>query len=727
MPYADNMYSMGDESDGEGYEDHLSPSDGYFASSSSSHVVPNVPNVLVSDPTLQETSTSDSAAESKAREANEETLSSNNQRTEDSSRIHHHQPTHPDSSLERGRLEQHATQTTNPHQQQHDPTSAHTYAPSSLSRTTFRSYPSQGRASSVYSDAPPAYSPSPTTLPSSTSQQNHQPINYNTFSPTMGVADIVENERLLGRDPESMGQPEDVNFGRTPHWTRRVRRRLPTWLSCRMIVLGLIVLVVSIGLLASSFRILKEDDHKKTIGAEPIEQIPPDSEKEPVTEPGNDEPVVATPFQPSYCTDAYFRFPDQVLSLNFDEKHGVTFSEDSHSQSGSTQVRVAGQVDVRRLDAGGSPRLVLEIAADNKDILLHMYADEKAQAMKVSVPKKFDSAQSGDWACVEMRATVWVPEDAELGTLSLGVVHLDVLTLDDLSLHVNKFARLSSVVGDVKSGVDHRLSYNESRFTQSAPDFTFVPARSSYVFDSRVVEISTTSGIIGGNWPLYDMLGMHSTSGDIKVSVTPKPASETEPKPAVLSVSSVSGAVRVAEPINAADAIPLRDYLVDVKSTSGDMHGALAYGAGVQLKTVSSDIAFNLLPVMNVDELSPAAPAQLETATTSGTTAIRILEPLWFGASGSAAARPLDCLQALHKSPSGDVGLQYPQAWEGRLKAVTTSGSLNVTGKDVTITKQVGGFPGSKLEAEKGKSSPGSTIDVRVLTGTLNAVIGDKR
>lgn len=716
------MYSVGDDSDGESYADQLSPSDGYFASSSSSHVVPIVPNILVPDPTLQQTS--ESAAESKAREAKEETLSSNTQRSESYNYNHYH-PTGPGSSRGTGRLEQRAASSTNPHQRQHDSTSTHTYSPSSRSRTIFRSYRLRGRTPSVYSDAPPAYSPLPTSLLSSTNQQSGQSRNYSTFSSTMGVTDIVENERLLGRDPESMGQPEDVEFSHPPHWTRRVRRRLPTWLSCRTIVLGLVVLIVSIGLLASTLHIFKEGDHKKTIGAEPVEQIPPDSQKEPVTDPGTDEPVIATPFQPSYCQNAQYRFADQILSLDFDKTSNVSFSEDTHPHSGNSQVHVAGQVHVRRLDAGGNPRLVLEIATNDEDILLDVYADERAQIMKVSVPRKYESTHSGDGPCVEMRATIWVPEDADLRQLSLRVVHLDILTLDDLSLHVQEFAQMSSVVGDIKSGVDRRLSYSESRFAPpNAPDFTYVPARDSYVFDSRVIEVSSTSGDIKGDWPLYDMLGLHTTSGIIDVSVTPKAELETDPKAAVLSMSTISGNINVTEPVTVLDKIPRRDYLVDIKSTSGSIHGAVAFGAGVELRSISSEIALILLPVMNMAKVSPTSPAQLETTTTSGTTAVRILEPVWFP-SEPPPDKTLDCLQALHKSTGGDIGLQYPQAWEGTLRASTMSGTLKVGGKDVKIIRSVGGFPGSNLEASKGNGT-GSSIEVTALMGNMKAVIGSE-
>ncbi|KAI1480543.1 hypothetical protein F4774DRAFT_377602 [Daldinia eschscholtzii] len=723
MPYADNLYSMGDESDsGDDYADQLSPSDGYFASSSSSHAVPNVPNVLVSDPTLQQTS--ESGAESKAREAEEERSSSGPRRAGDYNQNYNHTAAVSGITEQVSQSEQHATSSTAPRQQQSNSALAHTYLPSSSSYTPFSTYPTRGRTPSVYSDAPPAYSPSPTSPLSPTTNQQPQSRSYNTFTSTMGVQDIVENERLLIRGPESIGQPIDEELGDTPHWTRRVRRRLPTWLGWRSLVLGLIVLVVSIGFLANSLRIIKEDDNRKTIGAQPVQGSPSEPIRGPVAEPGTEAPVLVGPFQPTYCDNAVHRFEDQILGLNFGRNHNVTFIEDQHAHSGNAQVRVAGQVNVRRLDAGGSPRLVLEIATNDKGILLDVFVDEDAQALKVSVPKKYNALNPNIWPCVEMRATIWVPEDAEIGILSLSSVHLDVLFLDDLSLHVAGYTRVSSVVGDITSGTDRPTSYNNSGFMLSAPEYTFIPARDSYLLDSRIIEVSTTSGKIEGNWPLYDMLGLHTTSGHITVSITPKEELETDPKAAVLSLSSISGTISATEPVHLREQIPLRDYLVDIKSTSGSIHGALAFGAGIELKSTASDIALDLLPVMNEDRVSPDQPAQLETTTTSGNTAIRVLEPVWYGDRSLVGNRPLNCLQSLHKSTSGDIGLRYPQAWEGYLLAETTSGRLKVKGRDVKVIRSVGGWPGSKLEARKGANGPGSNIQVHALMGNMETIIG---
>jgi hypothetical protein len=251
MPYSDNLYSTLGDSDDEDYAGQLSPSDGYFASSSTSNAVPTVPNVMVTDPTLQDL---ESSAESKAREASEERRS-NTERARQRRYVASTYSREPDQS-ERG------SAASFPSSGRYYPTLPHTYSQSSAPRTALRTDSSQGRTASLYSDAPPAYSPSPTTpLSASSSNSGHpnQPRNYSTFSTIMGVPSI-ENERLLSRDPESMGDTPNDEEVTPPMWSRRFRRRLPAWLNWKMILLALILLAISAGFLFSSFRVI-EDDH----------------------------------------------------------------------------------------------------------------------------------------------------------------------------------------------------------------------------------------------------------------------------------------------------------------------------------------------------------------------------------------------------------------------------------------------------------------------------------
>ncbi|ORY64246.1 uncharacterized protein BCR38DRAFT_485384 [Pseudomassariella vexata] len=756
----DGPYSAANDSDGD--EDvsvnQLSPSDGFFAPSSSSNVVPHVPNVMLIDPTLQRPL--ETAAESKAREADEAPLAH-------SRRSYHHTPGASYYSEQRqassfAQPARHNT-TSYPSYPLYIPSSSSAAASTSTvpsgSQQQVRAGPFIGRAPSLYSDAPPPYSPSPTS-PLSPASPSNQARNYSTITYNMGI----ENERLLGQDPESMAEPgEGDEPQRSPLWARRIRKRLLPWMSWRMLMLTVILLAVTVGFLASSYRVFKGGENKNSIRPQvPSDGVerPPEEPQQPPTAPGAPS---SQPLQPTFCTDASLRFPDQILAVDFGKNQNLTFVQDSHNHGGNSQVRVGGQVNLRLLDGGGEPRIILEIVTNDENLRLDVFADKDLQAMRVSVPKKFASLDSGDVPCVEMRATIWVPKGGQLKELKIGAIQLDILLLDDLSIQVDGYSRITSITGDIVSGADKPLSYeNLGLVFNENPDYTFVPAKQSYNLDSRVTEVTSTSGKINGNWPLYDVLGLHTTAGDVKVSITPKSVLESDPKPAILSISSISGYIHATEPVHLVDQILLREYLVDLKSTSGGIHGAFAFGSGVELKSTASDIAVDLLPVIDSDKLSASRPAQLETTTTSGTTAIRILEPVWFGSKkatreqkyipyqpigngdshdsiqpvsppdsiagsrrAAAVARPFDCLQALHKSTSSDVGLRYPQSWVGDLQAQSTSGTLNVKGKDVRVTKSTGGWPGTMMKAHKGKSGNGSTIVVNTMMGSLDAVIGD--
>ncbi|KAI0914634.1 hypothetical protein F4823DRAFT_292134 [Ustulina deusta] len=730
MPYSDNMYSMKEDSDGEDYATQLSPSDGQFPSSSSNET-PHIPNIFIPDPTLQQRT--ERRAVSKVQEADEDRLL--NSQTDPSR--HSWESSFQSSS----RLEQAATATSelpSPHHREI------TYSQSSASQSSSQALSSRAWSPAVYSEAPPAYSPSPISpIPSgSTSRQNRR-RNYNTFgiSRIMGTPG-VEGERLLGYQPESMSAPVDEASG-TPAWARRVRRRLPVWFNWKYGLLALVALIVSIALLGG---ISFASSHPSK-GNDPTKHpaLPIDKEPEIQVPDGSESPGLPT--QETFCQGEQHRYDDQILSLDFQRSQNLTFRETEHQHPGSS-VRVGGQVNVRRLtEGGGDPRMVLEIVTNEPNLLLYTSLDAGVQEIKISVPEKYESSVPGQRPCVEIKGTVWVPEGAEIGILSLRAIHLDIPLFDDLSLHVADYTELSSVVGDIKAGASEPTADPLA----SNPDYTFVPAKDSWAFDSRIIEVHTTSGDIDGNWPLYDMLGLHTTSGSIKVSITPEEELEHHPKSAVLSLSTISGLISVTEPVHELNRIPQRDYLVDVNTASGSVHGALAFSAGITVHSTASNLVLDLLPVINIDKITPENPAQLETITTSGGIAIRVLEPKFYDDNGKTleagtataasvesnvktnndiltdtASRALDCLAAKHTSTSGSISLHYPQSWEGILSAGTTSGRLVVKGKDLKIIKSSGGWPGSKLEARKGAAGKKSTIEFHALLGSLDALIGDE-
>ncbi|KAI1112943.1 hypothetical protein F5Y14DRAFT_462934 [Nemania sp. NC0429] len=719
MPYSDNLYSMSDDSDSEDYADQLSPSDGRFPASSSNGT-PHIPNVFLPDPTLQQQQqTEEGRAESKAREADEDRLIS--PQTDSGLRPSAPSSTRPSSRMGLGQGQAATATLASPTRHHH----SITHSPSSASQSDTRVSSSRPRSSSLYSEAPPAYSPSPIPpIPSqAAASPQDQPRNYNTFG----------SDRTMGH-PESMGAPTDEEHGLVR--VGRVHRYVPRWFGWKRALLALVVLVLSAAFLSGipfSFRRHREGDDgtagpSPPIGKDP-EARPPDGPDAPSGPqyPG-DSDSSGSPFQPPYCDGKLYRYDDQVLALNFVRSQSLTFEENVYKHPGSMSVRVGGQVNVRRLGRGdGDPRMVLEIAANEPKLLLRTSLDADLQEIKVSLPEAYESPVHGQRPCVEIKGTVWVPEGAEISLLSLRAIHLDIRLFDDLHLRVADYAELSSVVGHIQAGASERDGQGAPTID---PHHGFVPAKDSWAFDSRAIEVHTTSGSINGTWPLYDTLGLHTTAGNISVSITPKEALANGQKPAVLSLSSLSGVISAVEPVHNLSQIPRRDYVVDVKSTAGSIHGALAFSTDTTAHITAGALVLDLLPVINTGKITPQKPAQLETKTTSGATSVRILEPLFFGGDDKAVAgrapRALDCLQATHQSTSGRIGLRYPQAWEGMLYAQTTGGRLVARGRDLKILKHVGGWAGSEMEARKGAAGKKSSIEVHAVLGGMDALIGEE-
>ncbi|KAI0205784.1 hypothetical protein F4808DRAFT_244608 [Astrocystis sublimbata] len=688
MPYSDNMYSMDDDMDGEDHTDHLSPSDGQFPSSST-NVTPRIPNVFIPESRL---------------------------------------PGEPEIK----------TSSTASRQI--------TQSLSSATQSLSRMLPSRAQTPSVYSEAPPAYSPSANSDPgpyrSPPSQQDHTPRNYNTFgrNHTMGVPE-AENDRLLGRHPESMGAPVDEERGApNPAWARRAHRCLPQWMSWRYVLLTLVVVVGSLAILKMASPSSSHSRPGMPID-KPDAQVPGDDDSGRPEDP-HDPVSPGSPFDSPYCQGEQHRYNDQVMSLDFGGSKNVYFREKGHKHPGSTTVRVGGQIDVRRLKEGDDdPRLVLQIATNDPSLRLYTTLTADMQEAQISIPETFESSVPGQRPCIEIRGTYWVPKDGKINVLSISTVHLGISLLDDLSLKVADYTDLISVAGSIKAAVPESVpSQKDLSISKSNKNFPFKPAPNTWAFDSRVVEVHTTAGRIEGNWPLYDKLGLHSTAGSQSVSITPHKELASDPKPAVLSISSVSGSISASEPIHELSRIPRRNYLVDVKTTAGSVHASLAFSDEMKIHTTAGSLELDFLPVLNVDATTPESPAQLETMTTSASMKIRVLEPVLFGKDGKTFATDgegndtladmttravLDCLDAKHHSMSGSVDLRYPQSWEGVLSAHSMSGHINAKGKDLQITYK-GGWPGSKMEAHKGAEGKKSTIDVETLSGGMDAIIGDE-
>jgi hypothetical protein len=286
--------------------------------------------------------------------------------------------------------------------------------------------------------------------------------------------------------------------------------------------------------------------------------------------------------------------------------------------------------------------------------------------LKIIVPHRVEWSPDKPRACVNVKVTVWVPENGELERLTVDAVHLDIILLDNLSLHVRDYAKLVSTVGSVTAASTGDNKTDDQLIDSGAPE--------SFLFHSRSIVVKTIASPIKGSWPLYDDLTLQSISGNIRVGIEPKEADPSAPSPAALHIKSLSGDAEFREPILAAEHslrmsqafpslrdqdlaqrkaesfLPPRDYRVDVQTTSGDITAAVAFSSWASFKSTSGTVSLDLLPVLNsslAGQTGKEGDVELRTYSTSGATDVRVLDPLWFDTSssthsGSASDEPLE-------------------------------------------------------------------------------------
>jgi hypothetical protein len=309
---------------------------------------------------------------------------------------------------------------------------------------------------------------------------------------------------------------------------------------------------------------------------------------------------------------------------------------------------------------------------------------------------------------------------------------LGVQLLDNLSLTVKTLARLDALAGNIISassgGKKDGVSSKKEIPHDTSPD--------TYAFRPRRVEGCTTSGQISGVWPLSDSLILKSTSGDIRIGIEPQPNwDSSSSEKAELAIRSTSGGVdfRTHGVTGKTPQVPNRDYVLDVHTTSGNVHGLAPLSSGATVKSTSGSLKLGLLPVLVSKEAgeddSNSKPVEVSTSSTSGTTSVTIFDALYFSPSGSST-QPLRNIHNQHTSTSGDFHLYLPVSWEGEIVMNTLSGKLGVSGKDVKLIKNGEQWPGFNKEivARKGDvggdKGEGSRVKVSLTSGSGEVRVG---
>lgn len=339
------------------------------------------------------------------------------------------------------------------------------------------------------------------------------------------------------------------------------------------------------------------------------------------------------------CSGKPLESVSSALPVNYGPGHSVSIVQnvtepDRHYDT--HEVHVSGDVIIRRTGQGSpAPSFTVEMLKNDEAIHVAVDWDSQAQSLHLGVPRRLPDMDTVARPCIELRITLWVPGHAVLDTLSVDSIHLGIRLMDNLALRVAQHSQLSSVIGPIVSATDG-TDKAEKLVEDSAPDY--------YDFDSRVIEVSSTSADITGYWPMYDYLGVSSVSGDIKVRVAPKEELKDAPKPATLNSKSVSGDIEIWEPLHKALSsssdmssashspdryIPLRDYRTNIQTQSGKITGAVAFSSTCRIHSTSGDSQVELLPVLHASDADSDSASNLETSTISGDTKLQVREPLW--------------------------------------------------------------------------------------------------
>lgn len=262
--------------------------------------------------------------------------------------------------------------------------------------------------------------------------------------------------------------------------------------------------------------------------------------------------------------------------------------------------------------------------------------------------------------------------------------------------------------------------------------------RSPRPFDARRTKIRLGAGSVLGKYALADLLDIKTTTGSVNIEVDPQEADDQN-KPATFQVKTGAGSVHVeypktgwGEPPFSMDGlsalhIPNRDHRVDIESEVGSISGYYFFGSEGKFSSQSGAISTNLLPVLQSSN-EEGGEMELETRTKSGHLDTRLAPPIEVSSKSKiSAAEHWTNLRSTHKAITGTISARYPRAWEGRLKASTTFGTVHVEGDGVRIIHRDDRIGYHQIEAVKGidPDGKGSSLEADASTGSVSLEIGD--
>lgn len=240
----------------------------------------------------------------------------------------------------------------------------------------------------------------------------------------------------------------------------------------------------------------------------------------------------------------------------------------------------------------------------------------------------------------------------------------------------------------------------------------------------REIAINNGNHHISGNYQLFDLLFLSTTTGDIDVAVMPQPAGPINPdEPARLRIQSQSGNVSVSftAPLEAShpemekqteiervkygvenhhkdpQSPPIRPYEIEIETDSGAISGQFIVSTSVRLSTKGGIINATLVPIASGLRRN----VSIFTQTTLGSQQIQLTDPVYLhGFQRGISAK----VQAAHLSHhGGSMHIKYPSSWAGAVRAQPGSGSISLVGQGLEVVR---GEEGS-VDGRKGRVGGG--------------------
>ena len=279
------------------------------------------------------------------------------------------------------------------------------------------------------------------------------------------------------------------------------------------------------------------------------------------------------PFPKELLWSSHLEFDGPIFNLT-QQVDGV---HDSVSTTGN-MIQISGEIQVRPGEEKSKSSIdvafkmfVAEDYPQTKVVVSTM--DQDDSNLIIRTPKQLESQAVSDATegplCLRIYATIWVASGAVFEIFNITSESLAVTFHPDLNFSTS-YTNITTGSGDTK--------------------MSFEPMTD---FFSREITINAGTGSVTGAYPLYDVLSITASSGNIDITVLPQSASPNRVQPADLRLTAGSGSVKTTV---STESVPNRNYTNFISSISGGVNAKLLHGNSTTIHTGSAAIDADIHP-----------------------------------------------------------------------------------------------------------------------------------